>query len=68
MHPLENAYAVQPWYWNQGLNLNYVPPSGGWSANVYVHNLSNYAVKDSSTPFTSLGEPRTYGAVATYHW
>jgi len=40
---------------------------GTWQVNAYVHNLSNYAVKDSSTPFTSLGEPQTFGVTGTCH-
>jgi iron complex outermembrane receptor protein len=66
-HPIENSYSYQPTYTTQSLNTGYTAPSGNWNVNAYVHNLSNYAVKESYVP-QNIGEPRTYGVTASYHF
>jgi iron complex outermembrane recepter protein len=67
VHPIENTYSQQPTYWTQGMNLSYTAPSGNWSLNAYVRNLSNYAVKEAYVP-ANIGEPRTYGVTANWHF
>lgn len=67
VHPIENPYSYQPTYWTQGLNVAYTAPSSDWSVNAYVHNLSNYAVKEAYIP-QQIGEPRTFGVVGSWHF
>jgi len=67
VHPIEDPYSYQPSYWTQGMNVTYTPPSGTWSVNAYVRNLSNYAVKESYVP-QNISEPRTFGVVGSWHF
>ena len=64
---IENPYSYQPSYWTQQLNAAYQAPSGNWNLNAYIHNLSNYAVKEASIP-GNIGEPRTYGVTGNWHF
>jgi len=67
-HPVESPYSYQPSYFQEGLNANFIPTSGRWNLSGYVHNLSNYAVKESSLPTTTIGDPRTFGFNINYKW
>ncbi len=70
VHPVQDdeKYGFQPAYWLEGANISYVPAKGNWSINAYVHNISDYAVKLSVLPATSLGDPRTFGLVLSEKW
>ncbi len=70
LNPVEDdeKYGWQPGYYLEGLQLSYTPAKGNWAINAYVHNLSNYAVKESVLPATSLGDPRTVGVVLSERW
>jgi len=70
LNPVEDAdhYGYQPNYWLAGANLTYNSASKGISVNAYIHNISDYAVKMSVLPATSIGDPRTFGIVVTKRW
>lgn len=68
VHPIENPYSWQPSYWTEGLTAEYRAASRRWSIAAYAHNLSSYAVKESMLPYTSIGEPRTFGLVGRLRW
>jgi len=68
VNPVEDAYGWQPAYWLVNLAASFASPTGAWSANAYVHNLADYAVKTSVLPATTIGEPRTYGVVINRKW
>ncbi len=68
VHPVEYAASYQPSYFQEGLTFDFTPVSGKWEISGYAHNLSNYAVKESALPSTTIGDPRTYGVNFNYHW
>ena len=70
LNPVEDdeKYGWQPAYYLTGLQVSYTPAKGNWAINAYVHNLGNYAVKESVLPATSLGDPRTVGVVLSERW
>ena len=70
LNPVEDdqKYGWQPAYYLSGLSAAYTPAHGNWAINAYVHNLANYAVKESVLPATSLGDPRTVGVVLSERW
>lgn len=68
VHPVEAAFTWQPSYEQYGLNFDYTPLSGRWDLSGYVHNLTNYAVKESALPVTTLSDPRTFGVNINYKW
>lgn len=67
-NPVEDEYAWQPAYWQEGATAAYLFPSGDWKLSAYGHNLSNYAVKESVLPATTIGPPRTVGLVISKEW
>lgn len=67
-HEIENSYTWQPGYMQAGLNADYTPSVGTWEISGYVHNLTDYAVKESGLPVTTLGDPRTFGFNFLYKW
>jgi len=70
LNPVEDndLYGWQPAYFLEGATLSYTPAKSEWTIDAYVHNISNYAVKMSVLPATSLGDPRTFGVVLSKHW
>ena len=67
-HPVESPYSYQPSYFQEGLTADFTPTVGKWDLSGYAHNLSNYAVKQSSLPTTTIGDPRTFGFNFLYRW
>ncbi|PXA93694.1 hypothetical protein DMC18_08280 [Caulobacter sp. D5] len=70
VHPVQDAskYGWQPAYTQGGLNASYTPADGPWSLSAYVRNISNYAVKQSTLPVTTIGDPRTFGLTLSTRW
>jgi len=72
VHPIEITTPAlaswQPSYWLENVSVNLTPARGIWSLSGYIRNLSNYAVKQSYAPMTSIGEPRTYGLTLNVKW
>ena len=60
------GYGHQEPYYLYDASATFSPPSGKWSVNAYVKNITNYAVKRSYMGMMSftmmIGDPRTYGA------
>lgn len=70
VHPVQDTsgYSYQPGYEQYNLNASYSPASEKWSLSAYARNLSNYAVKQSTLPYTIIGDPLTVGATVNVHW
>ncbi len=70
VHPVQDAskYGWQPAYTQGGLNASFTPADGPWSLSAYVRNVSNYAVKQSTLPVTTIGDPRTFGLTLSTRW
>lgn len=70
LNPVEDAdrYGWQPAYVLGNVHVAYTPAGADWSINAYVHNVSDYAVKESVLPVTAIGDPRTFGVVLSKTW
>ena len=70
VHPVQDAskFGWQPAYMQGGLNASFSPAEAGWSLNAYVRNVTNYAVKQSTLPITTIGDPRTFGVTLSTKW
>jgi len=70
VHPVHDAakYGFQPGYWQENLNAGFSTSNERISVNAFVKNLSNYAVKQSTLPATTIGDPRTYGVSVGVNW
>jgi iron complex outermembrane recepter protein len=68
--PVEDAQLLgfQPGYWLWNLNLHLVPPTGRIEFTAWIKNLRNYAVKMSTLPAPTIGDPRNFGLSAGLHW
>jgi len=64
----DQHYGYQPGYTLENASLSFTPARGPWTVGAYVHNISDYAVKASVLPATSLGDPRTVGLVIGLKW
>ncbi|HEY2051237.1 MAG TPA: TonB-dependent receptor [Caulobacteraceae bacterium] len=70
-----DPYIQQNAYWLHNLNVDYESHKG-WSAGVYIRNLTNTEYAVTSTDLTSpfgllepvLGMPRTFGVELNYHY
>ena len=70
-----DPYIQQNAYWQHNLNIDYQSHKG-WSAGVYIRNLTNTEYALTSTDLTSpfglltpvLGKPRTFGMELNYHY
>lgn len=70
VHPVQDAAKLgyQPAYWQENLQLSFTPAGERFSISGFVKNLSNYAVKQSTLPATTISDPRTYGATLGVRW
>lgn len=70
VHPVHDAagYGYQPAYWQENLNARFTTANERISVAAFVKNLSNYAVKQSTLPATTIGDPRTYGVTLGFNW
>jgi len=65
----EMSDTLQKAYTNLDLSTQYRSPDDKWGVNVYVKNVTNYVVKTGyAAGYTSVGAPRTFGAVVTTHF
>ncbi len=65
----EMSDTLQKSYTNLDLSTQYRSPDDKWGVNVYVKNVTNYVVKTGyAAGYTSVGAPRTFGAVVTTHF
>jgi iron complex outermembrane recepter protein len=70
-----DPYIQQNAYWLHNLNIDYESRKG-WSAGIYIRNLTNTEYAVTSTDLTSpfgllepvLGMPRTFGVELNYHY
>lgn len=63
VNPVEDAalYGYQPSYWLGEFHARIATVDDRYSISAYIRNVSNYAVKQSVLPATSIGDPRTFG-------
>ena len=68
--PVEDTALLgfQPGYWLWNANLRFAAPNHGIRLTAWARNLTGYAVKMSSLPATTIGEPRNYGITAMITW
>lgn len=64
VNPVKDAslYGWQPGYWLEQLNAKFTSADERITLAAFMRNLSDYAVKASVLPATSLADPRTFGA------
>lgn len=67
-NPIEDAYAWQNAYWLGNFTASYTPAQGDWMLSAFVRNVTNYAVKTSVLPATTIGDPRTVGLTISTRW
>ncbi|MHB8285359.1 MAG: TonB-dependent receptor [Caulobacteraceae bacterium] len=70
VHPVEDAeyYGYQPGYWLGNANVTFTPSHGNWTLTGWIRNVSNYAVKESTLPVVTIGDPRTFGGTVGFKW
>lgn len=70
VNPIEDAdfLGFQPGYWQAGLSARMTLPGQGLVVSAWLRNLTNYAVKMSTLPAVTIGEPRTFGLSARLAW
>ncbi|MHB8286402.1 MAG: TonB-dependent receptor domain-containing protein, partial [Caulobacteraceae bacterium] len=70
VNPVEDAdrYGFQPHYWMGNVSTTFTPAHADWTVTGWVRNVSDYAVKQSVLPATSIGDPRTFGGTIAYKW
>ncbi|WP_068090808.1 TonB-dependent receptor domain-containing protein [Novosphingobium rosa] len=68
--PVQDAglLGFQPAYWQEGLSAQLKLPQDGLTLTVWLRNLTNYAVKMSTLPAVTIGEPRNLGLTAMMAW
>lgn len=68
VNPVEDAdrYGYQPGYWMGNASVTFTPAHADWTVTGWVRNVSDYAVKQSVLPATSIGDPRTFGGTLAY--
>jgi iron complex outermembrane receptor protein len=65
----EMSDTLQKAYTNLDLSTQYRSADDKWGINLYVKNVTNYVVKTGyAAGYTSVGAPRTVGAVLTTHF
>lgn len=70
VHPVQDAAKLgyQPAYWQGNLQANFTTPNSLITLSAFVKNVSNYAVKQSTLPATTIGDPRTFGGTVGLRW
>ncbi|WP_206243711.1 TonB-dependent receptor domain-containing protein [Novosphingobium terrae] len=68
--PVQDAglLGFQPGYWQEGLSAQLGLPARGLTLTAWLRNLTNYAVKMSTLPAVTIGEPRNFGLTAALAW
>lgn len=70
VHPVQDAAKLgyQPSYWQENLQARFTTADERFTLSAYIKNLSNYAVKLSTLPATTISDPRTFGATLGVRW
>ena len=68
VNPVEDAsfYGYQPAYWLENVQATFTSADEHFSLTAFARNLSDYAVKESVLPATSISAPLTFGLTAGF--
>lgn len=68
--PVEDSALLgfQPGFWLGSASLRVSAPGGQLTFSAWVKNLGNYAVKMSTLPAPTIGDPRNFGLSAGWRW